>query len=191
MYYNLSAMQLKHKIRKINRKDISTISKIEYETYGKYGWSKEIFNNELTNDYARYFVFELTSNIPEVIGYIGCWIVNEEAHITSLVVSHKYRRIHVADKLLYSLIINMLKENIKWLTLEVRVSNVPAINLYKKFGFNQLGIRKKYYQDNNEDALILWSENIQSTKYKKLLNEIIIKINDEISNADKYQYSPN
>lgn len=179
---------MKYKIRNLEKNDLSKVFSIEYETYGKYGWSKEIFNNELNNNYARYYVFEVINNPSEVIGYIGCWTVNEEAHITSLVVSYKYRRMHVADILLYNLIGNMLNEEIKWLTLEVRISNKAAINLYKKFGFKQLGIRKKYYQDNNEDALILWTENLDSSFYKSLLNNIINKINNDICNADKYQY---
>ena len=63
-------------------------------------------------------------------------------------------------------------ENEKYITLEVRKSNARAIGLYEKFGFKSLGYRKKYYQDNNEDALIMWSENIFDEKYKKLYANI-------------------
>ena len=64
------------------------------------------------------------------------------------------------------------KEKIKYITLEVRVSNQRAIYLYEKFGFKSLGVRKKYYQDNNEDALIMWSENIFDKNYKELYNKL-------------------
>lgn len=167
-------------IRKATNTDITNIYKIEQETYGKFGWSKNIFKIELSNQFSRYYVFEKVNEEKKIIGYIGCWLIGEEGHITTLVVSQKYRRNHIADILLYNLIQSLQKEDINWLTLEVKVSNIPAINLYKKFGFKELGIRKNYYQDNNEDALLLWSENINSESFKEKLKKI---------SSDKSQYS--
>ena len=63
------------------------------------------------------------------------------------------------------------KLEIKWFTLEVRASNLPAINLYRKYGFETIGKRERYYQDNNEDALIMWTPNIYSDKLKMLVEE--------------------
>ena len=78
----------------------------------------------------------------------------------------------MAKLLLFDALEQCYKEKIKYLTLEVRVSNEGAINLYESFGFKSLGVRKKYYQNNNEDALIMWSENIFSENYKKRFNKI-------------------
>lgn len=174
------------KIRKIKLEDLEQVVQIEGEAYGNYGWSLKSFINELNNPCSVYLVAEGNSNI---IGYIGAWLINDEGHITTLVVSKKHRRNHVADILLYNLLELLTKEEIKWLTLEVRVSNQAAINLYNKFKFKQLGIRKKYYQENNEDALLLWTENINTPEYKAHVQGVITPIIKNNTDADKYQYS--
>ena len=69
---------------------------------------------------------------------------------------------------------------VKYLTLEVRVSNEPAIKLYEKYGLKSLGIRKGYYQDNNEDALIMWTENIFYDKFKSVYEQNLEKLNDKV-----------
>ena len=144
-------------IRPAKTANIKEIVEIDKIAFGKNYWNYNVFTNEFNNQYSKYFI---ATNIDDNIikGYIGYWKVFNEGHITTLAVLPFYRRNHIADKLLYSLIVNSIKNNIKWLTLEVRISNLPAIYLYEKFKFKQLGIRKKYYQDNNEDALLLWSQ---------------------------------
>ena len=79
---------------------------------------------------------------------------------------------HVADILLYSLIQKAITNDIKWLTLEVRTNNDAANHLYKKYKFKIIGIRKKYYEDNNDDALILWTNDIQVKEYRTYIHEI-------------------
>ena len=71
-------------------------------------------------------------------------------------------------------------EFIKYITLEVRISNIPAISLYEKYGFKSLGTRKGYYQDNNEDALIMWTENIFSDEYKALFHSNISNLEKKV-----------
>ncbi len=176
----------KVEIRKPNIEDLEQVVQIEDEAYGNYGWSLKSFINELNNPCSIYLVAENNSNI---IGYIGAWQINDEGHITTLVVSKKHRRNHVADILLYNLLTLLTKKGIKWLTLEVRVSNQAAINLYNKFKFKQLGIRKKYYQENNEDALLLWTENINTPEYKAHVQGVITPIIRNDIHADKYRYS--
>ena len=159
-------------IRNAHVDDIDCILAIDREAFGKNHWSYTSFFNEFSNTYGTYLVAEYKTSSSTIVGYIGYWKVRDEGHITTLAVDYKYRKNHIADILLYSLINSSYKNQIKWLTLEVRVSNLPAINLYNKFMFKQIGVRKKYYQDNNEDALILWTENINSYEFKKNLNEI-------------------
>ena len=97
-----------------------------------------------------------------------------------MVVCQKHRKKHIADILLYNLLNSALKEGVKWLTLEVRISNSSAIGLYLKYKFKQLGIRKGYYQDNNEDALILWTDDISTLDYSVFLKDQLCLIEDKI-----------
>ena len=103
---------------------------------------------------------------------MGIWKIVDEAHVTNLSVHPDWRNKKFAHRLLLASIDECYKEKIKYITLEVRVSNQKAIKLYEKFGFKSLGVRKKYYQDNNEDALIMWSENIFDKKYKDLYDKL-------------------
>ena len=175
-------ISMNHKIRKIKEPDLKKIVEIENTAYGKYGWSYNIFKSEILNSSSIYLASEINQTDKlKIIGYIGAWLIQDEGHITTLVVDKDYRRQHYADILLYTLIHNLLKYPIRWITLEVKVSNTPAINLYKKFLFNEIGIRKHYYQDNNEDALILWSNDISNINYIQHIESIFNKI----INADK------
>ena len=166
--------KLSIKIEKMTTNDVDEIFKIEEETYGPHHWSKDSFYSEVSNNIARYYVARLETG--EIIGYIGSWFIIEEAHITNVSVSPKYRRNSIGEALLYHLLKQCYTEMIKYITLEVRVSNEPAINLYKKYSFSSLGCRKHYYQDNNEDALIMWTENIFYDKFKIKYQENINKL---------------
>ena len=92
-------------------------------------------------------------------------ILEENAHYNIIIGERSNGKTY---SVLQKIIEDCYKENVKYLTLEVRVSNVPAIKLYEKYGFKSLGTRKGYYQDNNEDALIMWTENIFYEKYKNI-----------------------
>ena len=125
-----------------------------------------IFKNNpiIIRRFAKYF--SVFNENDELIGYCGCWQILEEAHITNIAVTPEYRRNHIGEALLTKLIDECYKNMAKYITLEVRVGNKPAIALYEKYGFKSLGTRKGYYQDNNEDALIMWTENIFYDKFK-------------------------
>ena len=86
-------------------------------------------------------------------------------------------RNHIGEAIIQRIIDDCYKNNIKYLTLEVRVSNIPAIKLYEKYGFQSLGTRKGYYQDNNEDALIMWTENIFYDKFKSIYEANLNNLN--------------
>ena len=172
-------------IRKATIKDVDYIYTIECETYINHHWSKKTFESELLNDFSTYFVFEVNSNI---VAYTGYWIVGDEGHITTMVVSSKYRRVSIADILLYNILQSAICNHLKWITLEVRVSNIPAISLYTKYDFKQLGIRKNYYNDNNEDALILWSTDISSEFYKNQLFGIACNLRGKSLYTDILHY---
>lgn len=118
-------------------------------------WTKKMFKEELTNEKAIYFV---AVSDEVVVGYIGMWKVLDEGHITNVAVHPHYRRIKIGDALIKRLVNWSSQNEVIALTLEVRVSNIPAINLYAENNFQKSGIRKKYYADNNEDALIMWKK---------------------------------
>ena len=138
-------------------KYIDSILSIEELSF-KDPWSKDAMERELNNNFARYVVVKQQN---KVIGYGGTWIILDEGHITNIAVDPKYRCIGAGKLILKSLIDICKGENVTSLTLEVRVSNIIAQNLYSKFGFISEGIRKNYYADNNEDALIMWKRNIK------------------------------
>lgn len=151
-------------IKPMTQADIDNVIAIEAASYGEHHWSKESFFNELSNELARYYcAFNDNGNL---MGYAGTWQILEEAHLTNIAVSPDFRRRKVAESMLAVVIDECRKNGIKYITLEVRVSNTPAINLYEKYGFKSLGTRKGYYQNNNEDALIMWTENMFYDKFK-------------------------
>jgi [ribosomal protein S18]-alanine N-acetyltransferase len=119
-------------------------------------WSKNAFIEEITgNKFSRY-VTAITEN--SVIGYAGMWKVFDEGHITNVAVHPEFRGSGVGSMLIEKLLEIAEKEEIKSLTLEVRKSNQAALCLYKKFGFEVEGVRKAYYADNGEDAIIMWKK---------------------------------
>ena len=115
----------------------------------------DAFKKELNNEVARYLVAKLDG---KVVGYVGIWFVMDEGHITNVAVHSDYRGRKIGDKLVQALVELCRENNIVSMTLEVRVSNIVAQNLYKKYGFKLAGIRKEYYSDNKEDAMIMWND---------------------------------
>src|SRR5690606_7189119 len=114
------------------------------------------FHNELTNNqFARYIVLELAD---EIIGYGGMWTIMDEAHITNIAVRAQYRGRGFGEQIMRELMVAAACLGMRRMTLEVRVSNHIAQHLYEKMGFYPSGIRKGYYSDNNEDAMIMWAD---------------------------------
>jgi len=166
------------KIIPMQKDYLDEVLKVEEQAYGEHHWSKESFFNELNNQLAKYYC--AFNEQGELVGYCGCWQIMEEAHITNVAVSPNFRRQNIGEALLISIIKSCYKEMVKYLTLEVRVSNAPAINLYEKYGFKSLGVRKGYYQDNNEDALIMWTENIFYDKFKGIFEQNLENLSEKV-----------
>lgn len=170
---------VKIKIQPMQKDQIDDVLKIEEQAYGEHHWSKDSFYGELANDLAHYY--SALNEEGKLVGYAGSWQILDEAHITTLAVSPEFQRKKVGEALLIKILEDCYKSEIKYITLEVRVSNKPAIALYEKYGFKSLGSRKGYYQNNNEDALIMWTENIFWDKFKLRYQENIEKLKDSIS----------
>lgn len=166
-------------IKKMEAQDVDGVIGIEETAYGKHHWSKASFLNELSNELARYYSLFDSEGILR--GYAGCWHILDEAHITNIAISEDSRRKKYGEALLKRVIDDCYTDKIKYITLEVRVSNTPAINLYSKYGFTSFGTRKGYYQNNNEDALIMWTKNIFFDEFKILYEKTVKELEDKIS----------
>lgn len=133
--------------------DIDAIMVVEYDAF-TVPWSRTAFRNELTaNQFAHYLVLELDG---KVIGYCGLWVIMDEAQITNIAIHSTHRGKKFGERLLQEAMEVARAYGAEVMTLEVRVTNTVAQNLYKKLGFQPGGIRKNYYSDNLEDALVMW-----------------------------------
>ena len=143
-------------IREFNINDIEELYEVELTSFTD-PWSKESFKDELNNEIAHYLLGSINN---KVVAYIGAWFILDEAHITNVAVKSDFRRQKIAKQLITAFIVLAKKHQITSITLEVRASNIPAQSLYQQFGFEKQGLRKRYYADNNEDAIIMWLRNI-------------------------------
>jgi [ribosomal protein S18]-alanine N-acetyltransferase len=121
-------------------------------------------------------------NPNPVVGYGGLWLMMDEAHITTLGVDPTYRGKHLGEFLLIGLTDVAMQLGASWLTLEVRVSNTVAQNLYHKYTFKQQGVRHKYYTDNDEDAYVMWSDEITKPEFRQLYTKLKRDLFERLSN---------
>jgi len=150
------------RIRPMQEKDLPRILEIEQSCFPA-PWAYQSFVNELRdNEYARYFCLE---HDGKIIGYMGLWFILEEGHITNVAISPEYQGKGLGEYLMRSVMELMAKEGMERMTLEVRASNRPAQKLYERLGFVTAGVRKGYYSDNREDALIMWLD-LENVNYK-------------------------
>ena len=159
----LQASQLE--IRRMRANDVPEVMTIESVSFGRHHWSDESFYNEMSNQVGRYYSL-LHSETGKVIGYCGFWLVGDESHVPTVAVAPELRGNALGELLLLQILERCMGQSIHWVTLEVRVSNYNAQNLYYKYGFQSVGTRPRYYQDNQEDALIMTTSNITSEEYR-------------------------
>lgn len=171
-------------IRKMYRKDIEKAVEIDREAFPSMLPSTN-YQRELKNGLAHYMIAcderqidvkndgnnDLDS-INNVIGLAGFWLMAGEAHIVNIAVRKAYRRLGIGELLLVNLIKQTLKKGADTITLEVRKSNNSAQKLYKKYGFEIKGIRRAYYLDDREDAVIMTAEDIKSEEFKAKLSRL-------------------
>ena len=142
-------------IRRMTLNDVDGVHFIEENTFPN-PWSRDAFVQEMTkNACARYLVAEESG---KVIGFAGAWIVLDEAHVSNIAVLKDYRGQKIGENLTPALMQYAANLGVVYMTLEVRRSNLPAQALYHACGFIDVGYRKRYYEDNKEDALIMFRE---------------------------------
>jgi [ribosomal protein S18]-alanine N-acetyltransferase len=141
--------------RSMRYEDIPYVCEIEEEAFST-PWTSGAFHNELThNQFAHYMILDIGG---EVAGYGGMWLIMDEAHVTNIAIRDMYRGRKLGKRLLQELMRTASFLGAKRMTLEVRASNHIAQSLYEKLGFTSAGIRKGYYTDNREDAIIMWTD---------------------------------
>ena len=139
------------KIEKMTKEHLESVYIIETECFS-HPWSKQSLENELNNDTSLFWV--ATEN-NDVIGYIGMSVVIDEGYIFNVAVSETYRKKGVGSALINEIVTYGKKNNLCFITLEVRESNMNAQSLYSKFGFIKVGERKNYYSEPKENAILL------------------------------------
>lgn len=139
--------------RFMEESDLDAIMELEKRCF-TVPWSREAFHNELhQNQFACYIVLEQEN---QIIGYCGAWLVIDEAHITNVAILPEYQGKGLGKALMNKMIEHSRETGIERMTLEVRKSNLVAQSLYKKLGFQEGAVRKNYYSDNQEDAIVMW-----------------------------------
>lgn len=141
--------------RAMNLEDIEHICDIEKEAFLT-PWTAEAFYNELVNNQLAHYIVMVLDG--QIIGYGGLWAIMDEAHITNVAVRQDFRGRKYGERLMLKLKEMALQLGLRRMTLEVRVSNRIAQRLYTKLNFRPAGVRRGYYTDNCEDALIMWAE---------------------------------
>ena len=138
------------KIYKMTIADLDSISDILFSEFDDF-WNISTLKSELQNPNSQYIIAKLND---EIVGFGGIWKAVDDIHITNIVVKKNFRRQNIGSILLKQLISLAKQQNIVSITLEVNSNNIPAQNLYEKFGFKIVGLRKKYY-NNTDDAIIM------------------------------------
>jgi ribosomal-protein-alanine N-acetyltransferase len=122
--------------------------------------------------------------LASIVGFAGLWLMVDEAHVTTIAVHPDHRHHGVGELMLSSLIEHSYDIGARVVTLEVRVTNSVAQNLYRKYGFREAGIRRRYYSDNDEDALIMWTEPINGDDYHERFLQLKAALERRLSGVD-------
>ncbi len=138
-------------ILRMQKEDIDRVLKIEQASFSQ-PYSRELFEEELLLDLAHPCVMKTSETL---VGFMDYWIIKDEMHLITIAIDPSYRRLGLGSKFVDYLVNQAEKKQVKKIFLDVRKSNVAAIALYEKFNFSKIGIRKKYYSDNNEDAIVM------------------------------------
>jgi len=154
-------------IRPMEREDVPHVCAVDRFCFA-IPWSHYAFVAEVECVVGHYRVAELGG---EIVGYLGSHIILDEAHITTLGVHPAHRRKGIAERLLAEMLSQAMRSGCRRVTLEVRESNIEAQRLYRKYGFAPVSRRPRYYTDNDEDAVVMWIEDMSRLGFRTLFQE--------------------
>ena len=153
----------------MRRRHLRGVMAIERQVYPR-PWSPNLFVAEMSESTNRCY---LVARIDRaVVGYAGMICYGDEAHVTNVAVDPLHQRHKIATRLFHDLMLGAIEMGAEAVSLEVRVSNWGAQRLYSRYGFRPVGVRKNYYQEVNEDALVMWADDVDQPEYAALLDSI-------------------
>ena len=157
-------------IERMRHDDIATVQQIEREIFLS-PWPRNAYASELSQNRQAFYLVLRQGGV--IIGYAGVWRVAHEAHVTTIGVRASEQRHGYGTALFAALILRAYEMGARWVTLEVRASNLHAMRLYERFGFKEIGRRRGYYTDNGEDAVIMWSDSLHAPAFKQRFGGIL------------------
>jgi [ribosomal protein S18]-alanine N-acetyltransferase len=153
--------------------DIAAVQAIERASFSA-PWPPNAYLTELQSNRLAHYMVVRAGN--EIAGYAGLWLMVDEAHVTTFAIHPDWRRQGLGERLLMALLDLAIERRSSEATLEVRLSNLPARRLYEKFGFRPVGIRPRYYTDNNEDALVMTTDRLDGVAMRERLGALRAEI---------------
>ena len=156
-------------VTRMRRRHLRGVMAIERQVYAR-PWSANLFAAEIADPRNRCYLVARTHK--EVVGYGGLICYGDEAHVTNIAVDPQRHRLGIGTRLLHELVTQAIEMGGHALSLEVRVTNWGAQRLYGRFGFRPVGIRRNYYQELHEDALIMWTDDIRTELYANRMRAI-------------------
>jgi len=153
----------------MRRRHLRSVLKIEAQVYTR-PWSLSLFVSEMAMRTSRAYYVARINGI--LVGYAGLMVSEGDGHVTTLAVDPGWHRNKIGTRLLLILARTAIRRGGSNLTLEVRVGNAAAQEMYRRFGFSPAGIRKNYYVETNEDALVMWAHDVDTPEYSRRLDEI-------------------
>jgi ribosomal-protein-alanine N-acetyltransferase len=157
------------RIAPLKRRHLGPVVRIEEDAYPR-PWSSSLFLSEISQRSTRRYTVALIG--PMVVGYSGLMVVGEEGHVTTLTVDPRWQQHGIGTFLLLDLARAAPRFGIRHLTLEVREGNTAAQGIYRRFGFAPAGIRKNYYLETGEDAIVMWARDVDLPVYEERLSGI-------------------
>ena len=156
-------------LSRMRRRDLRRVLIIEGQVYPR-PWSRSLFMSELAQRHSRTYL--VARHEAQVVGYAGMMFTKKEAHVTNIAVDPEFHGLAIGTRLLMALVTEAIARGCDRISLEVRVSNGVAQNLYEKFGFSVEGVRRGYYVETNEDAFVMVAGDVLSTDYRLRLQAI-------------------
>jgi [ribosomal protein S18]-alanine N-acetyltransferase len=169
MVAELEPADLDVRLVAMRRRHLRSVLRIESKVY-PVPWSMSLFLSELALRSTRAYYVAFVGR--QVVGYAGLMMTLDDGHVTTIAVDPAWHRHKIGTRLLLALSREARRRGATSLTLEVRLGNKPAQNLYRRFGFRPVGVRKNYYAETKEDALVMWAEDVAGDEYAGLLDTI-------------------
>ena len=167
------AGELEVVIGPMRRRHLRSVLRLEQQVYPR-PWSMGLFMSELGIRGSRVYVVARVDQT--VVAYAGLMLVAGDGHVTTLAVDPAWHRLKLGTRLLHTLVRAAIDRGAEHLTLEVRASNRPAQELYRAFGFVPAGVRKGYYVETKEDALVMWANDIGTPDYADRLGRLLADV---------------